>query len=258
MKTSFRLDKYLADMAVGTRTEVKNMIRKGLVTVNGEVIRRPEHKVDIEKDRLQCGGRDVVYQTCVYYMLNKPAGVITATNDKRQKTVLDLITDKERRDLFPVGRLDKDTEGLLLITNDGGLAHQLLSPKKHVSKLYKARVEGCVTDEDVRLFAEGLRMDEEWTALPAELKILSAGPESEVEVVIYEGKFHQIKRMFEVVGKKVVALKRLSMGTLQLDETLEPGAYRPLTAEELEALRGSADKRRAAVIQRGYERINVK
>ncbi|MGN0204986.1 MAG: 16S rRNA pseudouridine(516) synthase, partial [Coprococcus sp.] len=193
------------------------------------------------KDRLQCGGRDVVYQTHVYYMLNKPSGVITATNDKRQKTVLDLITDKERKDLFPVGRLDKDTEGLLLITNNGELAHQLLSPKKHVSKLYRALVEGCVTDEDVRLFAEGLKMDEEWTALPAELKILSAGPESEVEVIIYEGKFHQIKRMFEAVGKKVVALKRLSMGTLQLDGSLQPGEYRPLTTDELEQLTALTD-----------------
>lgn len=237
MKTSFRLDKYLADMSVGTRSEVKNMIKKGLVTVNGEVIRRPEYKVDIEKDRLQCGGRDVVYQTHVYYMLNKPAGVITATNDKRQKTVLDLITDKARKDLFPVGRLDKDTEGLLLITNDGDLAHQLLSPKKHVAKCYRAVVDGCVTEEDVRLFAEGLKMDEEWTALPAKLTILSAGPESETEVVIYEGKFHQIKRMFEAVGKKVTALKRLSMGTLELDEMLLPGEYRPLTEEELKALK---------------------
>lgn len=237
MKTSFRLDKYLADMSVGTRSEVKNMIKKGLVTVNGEVIRRPEYKVDIEKDRLQCGGRDVVYQTHVYYMMNKPAGVITATNDKRQKTVLDLITDKERKDLFPVGRLDKDTEGLLLITNDGDLAHQLLSPKKHVAKRYRAVVDGCVTEEDVRLFAEGLKMDEEWTALPAKLTILSAGPESETEVVIYEGKFHQIKRMFEAVGKKVTALKRLSMGTLELDEMLLPGEYRPLTEEELKALK---------------------
>lgn len=237
MKTSFRLDKYLADMSVGTRSEVKNMIKKGLVTVNGEVIRHPEYKVDIEKDRLQCGGRDVVYQTHVYYMLNKPAGVITATNDKRQKTVLDLITDKARKDLFPVGRLDKDTEGLLLITNDGDLAHQLLSPKKHVAKCYRAVVDGCVTEEDVRLFAEGLKMDEEWTALPAKLTILSAGPESETEVVIYEGKFHQIKRMFEAVGKKVTALKRLSMGTLELDEMLLPGEYRPLTEEELKALK---------------------
>lgn len=135
MKTSFRLDKYLADMSVGTRSEVKNLIKKGLVTVNGEVIRKPEYKVDIEKDDLVCRGEPVVYQTLVYYMLNKPAGVISATNDPKQQTVLDLITDKSRKDLFPVGRLDKDTEGLLLITNDGDLAHQLLSPKKHVDKV---------------------------------------------------------------------------------------------------------------------------
>lgn len=237
MKTIFRLDKYLADMSVGTRSEVKNMIKKGMVTVNGEVIKKPEHKVDIEADHLQCSGQDIIYQTEVYYMLNKPAGVITATNDKRQSTVLDLITDKERKDLFPVGRLDKDTEGLLLITNDGALAHQLLAPKKHVSKLYRARIEGCVTEEDVRLFKEGLQVEEDWTALPAELTILSAGEESEIEITIYEGKFHQIKRMFEAVDKKVVALKRLSMGPLQLDETLQPGEYRLLTEEEIDALK---------------------
>ena len=138
---SFRLDKYLADMSVGTRSEVKNLIKKGLVTVNGEVIRKPEYKVDIEKDDLVCRGEPVVYQTLVYYILNKPAGVISATNDPKQQTVLDLITDKSRKDLFPVGRLDKDTEGLLLITNDGDLAHQLLSPKKHVDKVYRARIE---------------------------------------------------------------------------------------------------------------------
>ena len=148
MKTSFRLDKYLADMSVGTRSEVKNLIKKGLVTVNGEVIRKPEYKVDIEKDDLVCRGEPVVYQTLVYYMLNKPAGVISATNDPKQQTVLDLITDKSRKDLFPVGRLDKDTEGLLLITNDGDLAHQLLSPKKHVDKVFRARIEGQVTAED--------------------------------------------------------------------------------------------------------------
>ena len=157
MKTSFRLDKYLADMSVGTRSEVKNLIKKGLVTVNGEVIRKPEYKVDIEKDDLVCRGEPVVYQMLVYYMLNKPAGVISATNDPKQQTVLDLITDKSRKDLFPVGRLDKDTEGLLLVTNDGDLAHQLLSPKKHVDKVYRAVIDGQVTEEEehaCRLFAD--------------------------------------------------------------------------------------------------------
>ena len=233
MKTSFRLDKYLADMSVGTRSEVKNLIKKGLVMVNGEVIRKPEYKVDIEKDDLVCRGEPVVYQTLVYY---------SATNDPKQKTVLDLITDKSRKDLFPVGRLDKDTEGLLLITNDGDLAHQLLSPKKHVDKVYRARIEGQVTAEDAALFAKGLEIDDEdgaWRAMPAKLNILSSGPESEVEIAIREGKFHQIKRMFEAVDKKVVYLKRLSMGSLRLDETLALGEYRELTEDEVQALKES-------------------
>ncbi len=236
-KTIVRLDKYLADMSVGTRSEVKNRIKKGRVTVNDTVILRPEYKVDTACDQIMCDGRRVTYQSMVYYMLNKPQGVITATNDRRQQTVLDLITEKERKDLFPVGRLDKDTEGLLLITNDGDLAHQLLSPKKHVAKTYFATVEGKVTREDVRLFKEGLRIDEEWTALPAELKILKAGDQSEVEITIYEGKFHQVKRMFEAVDKKVLTLKRLSMGPLMLDEALAPGDYRLLTEPEIEALK---------------------
>ena len=175
-------------------------------------------------------------------MLNKPAGVISATNDPKQKTVLDLITDKSRKDLFPVGRLDKDTEGLLLITNDGDLAHQLLSPKKHVDKVYRARIEGQVTAEDAALFAKGLKIDDEdgaWRAMPAKLNILSSGPESEVEITIREGKFHQIKRMFEAVDKKVVYLKRLSMGSLRLDETLALGEYRELTEDEVQALKES-------------------
>lgn len=240
MKNMMRLDKYLADMAVGTRSEVKNIIKKGLVTVNGQTITRPEYKVDLEKDRLQCSGKDVLYESEVYYMLNKPAGVITATDDRRQKTVLDLLPPGERRDIFPVGRLDKDTEGLLLITNNGILAHQLLSPKKHVAKVYQADIEGLVTEADVDLFAAGLVMDETWTALPAKLEILKAGERSEVMITIYEGKFHQIKRMFEAVNKKVLTLKRLSMGPLRLDENLAPGEYRRLTEAEIQDLKGAA------------------
>lgn len=237
MKTSFRLDKYLADMSVGTRSEVKNLIKKGLVTVNGEVIRKPEYKVDIEKDDLVCRGEPVVYQTLVYYMLNKPAGVISATNDPKQQTVLDLITDKSRKDLFPVGRLDKDTEGLLLITDDGALAHALLAPGKHVEKTYYARISGCVDAHTVECFREGLEIGEKKPTAPAILEILSAGEASEVLVTITEGKFHQIKRMFQAVGMEVRYLKRLRMGTLQLDERLAPGECRELTAQEVENLK---------------------
>ena len=239
MKTSFRLDKYLADMSVGTRSEVKNLIKKGLVTVNGEVIRKPEYKVDIEKDDLVCRGEPVAYQTLVYYMLNKPAGVISATNDPKQKTVLDLITDKSRKDLFPVGRLDKDTVGLLLITNDGNLAHRLLSPKHHVDKCYFAKVQGNVTKDDAEKFAEGVNIgteDEPEITMPGKLDIIKSDDLSEIRLTIQEGKFHQVKRMFQAVGKEVVYLKRERMGSLVLDDNLAEGEYRMLTEEELKNL----------------------
>ena len=240
MKTVVRLDKYLADMGEGTRSGVKEKIRRGLVTVNGQPAKGPEMKVDTSADEVICDGRPVSYVHYEYFMLNKPAGVISATEDKHTKTVVDLIDSKLRRDLFPVGRLDKDTEGLLLLTNDGALSHELLSPKKHVSKLYYAKVLGCVSSEDVDAFAAGLVVDEAFTALPARLTVLSvAEPEncSEILLEIYEGKFHQVKRMFEAVGKEVTYLKRLTMGSLHLDEGLAPGRYRPLTKAELDALK---------------------
>ena len=212
-----RLDKYLADMGIGTRTEVKKAITKGQVRVNEETVKRPEIKIDTEKD----------------HVLNKPAGVVSATEDKNDSTVLDLIDEKQRKDLFPVGRLDKDTEGLLLITNDGELAHQLLSPKKHVDKVYFARIDGKVTEEDVRRFEIG----EEKPTLPAHLEILKREEISEIRLTIREGKFHQVKRMFHAVGKEVIYLKRLQMGSLVLDPRLALGEYRELTGQELEALR---------------------
>ena len=166
-----------------------------------------------------------------------PAGVVSAREDKNESTVLDLIDEKQRKDLFPVGRLDKDTEGLLLITNDGELAHQLLSPKKHVDKVYFARIDGKVTEEDVRRFAEGLEIGEEKPTLPAYLEILKSEEISEIRLTIREGKFHQVKRMFHAVGKEVIYLKRLQMGSLVLDPRLALGEYRELTGQELEALR---------------------
>ena len=235
-----RLDKYLAEMGAGTRSEVKKQIRKGSVTVNDEVIRSADFKVDEKTDAVCCNGQPVSYVSMEYYMLNKPAGVVSATEDKRDRTVLDLIKDKKRKDLFPVGRLDKDTEGLLLITNDGQLAHDLLSPKKHVDKTYYAKIAGKVTEEDVKLFADrvniGSEENEEWT-LPAHLEILKSAEESEVRLTIREGKFHQVKRMFQAVGKEVTYLKRESMGNLRLDETLELGEYRSLTEEEIKGLK---------------------
>lgn len=230
-----RLDRFLADMNVGTRTEIKKAVRRGLVTVDGTTVKDPGLSVN-ETSLVFYQGRKVVYEIFSYYMLNKPCGVITATEDRRQRTVLDLLPEDRRKDLSPVGRLDKDTEGLLLITNDGALNHRLLSPKHHVDKRYFARIEGKVDSGDVNAFAEGIRLEEDLTCMPARLEILRSDDISEIEVVIQEGKYHQIKRMFEAVGKKVIYLKRLSMGSLVLDPSLAPGEWRRLTPEEIESL----------------------
>lgn len=235
-----RLDKYLADMGVGTRSQVKNLIRKGKILVNDEVVKTPEYKVG-DEDKVLADGVLISYLTYEYLMLNKPAGVVSATEDRREQTVLELITDASRKDLFPVGRLDKDTEGLLLLTNDGALAHDLLSPKKHVDKCYYAKVRGEVTAEDVQRFADGLDIGDEKKTLPAILEILDNGSISEVKVTICEGRYHQIKRMFEAVDKEVLYLKRFSMGPLLLDETLKPGAYRRLTDKEIAQLKERRD-----------------
>lgn len=231
-----RLDRFLSEMGVGSRADVKKQIRWGKVTVDGRCIRQPEFKMDEQSAVVTYKGMPVAYQKFSYYMLNKPAGVVSATADKKDKTVLDLIEGNKRKDLFPVGRLDKDTEGLLLLTNDGELAHRLLSPKKHVDKVYYARVAGIVTDEDVKVFAEGMEIGDGDTAKPSVLKIVQSGEESEILLTIQEGKFHQVKRMFHAVGKEVVYLKRLSMGTLTLDENLQPGQYRVLTDKEIDEL----------------------
>lgn len=231
-----RLDKYLADMGMGTRSELKKAIRNGRVSIDGVPAKKPEEKVDPDKQAVCFDGKEIRYQAMEYYMLHKPAGVVSATKDAKEKTVIDLIQGTKRKDLFPVGRLDKDTEGLLLITNDGDMAHRLLAPGKHVDKTYFARIEGLVTAEDVDAFAKGLDIGDDDLTMPAKLEIVLAGEESEINVTIQEGRYHQVKRMFEAVGKKVIYLKRLSMGSLKLDETLEKGAYRLLTDEELDKL----------------------
>ena len=231
-----RLDKFLSGMGAGTRTEIKKAVKAGLVTVDGAVAKDPGMQVS-EDSAVTFRGEPVVYEEFVYYMMNKPAGVISASDDSREETVVDLIAEQKRKDLFPAGRLDRDTEGLLLITNDGGLAHRILSPKHHVDKKYYAVVSGAVTDEDVQAFEDGLVLTDGLECLPAKLEILRAGATSEVEVVIQEGKFHQIKRMFAARGMEVLYLKRLTMGPLILDDTLEPGEYRRLTDEELQALK---------------------
>lgn len=233
-----RLDKYLAELSIGTRSEVKELIKKGKVTINGNLCKSPEYKVDTTNDLVVFDGKVLRYSEFEYYMLNKPAGVVSATEDNLFDTVIDLIVDSNRKDLFPVGRLDKDTEGLLLITNDGELAHNLLSPKKHVDKVYFASVQGIVTEEDVKMFEEGMKVDDEFKALPAKLLIRKSDTISEVELTIKEGKFHQVKRMFQAVGKEVLYLKRISMGTLKLDDSLNSGEYRMLTEEEIKKLKG--------------------
>lgn len=242
-----RLDKFLADMGLGTRSEVKKEIHKGQVRVNGIPEKSPDYKLDIQKDLVEVNGRQISYAQQEYYMLNKPAGVVSATEDKRDRTVLDLIQEKQRKDLFPVGRLDKDTEGLLLITNDGLLAHQLLSPKKHVKKTYFVRTEKPVSPEAVKMLEEGVDIGEEKKTLPGEISCLSPEKNS-LCLTIREGKFHQIKRMFQAVDNKVLYLKRLSMGSLTLDENLAPGEYRPLTKEEIERLKDHAGKQKSSNI----------
>lgn len=230
-----RLDKYLSDMQVGSRKDVKSYIKKRLVTVNGETEKDPGSNIS-PGDIICVNNQTIPYLEHEYILLNKPAGVISATTDPHHKTVIDLLGSSHRRDLFPVGRLDIDTVGLLLITDDGDLSHRLLSPKHHVDKTYYAKIDGIVTDADAAAFANGLPVDDAFTALPADLHILSvneADGVSEVELTIREGKFHQVKRMFEATGSRVTYLKRIRMGTLTLDPSLPEGSWRYLTDEEL-------------------------
>ena len=222
-----RLDKLLANMGYGTRKEVKQLLKQKGVTVDGEIVKDSSMHVNPDSQEVSVFGERVEYTEFIYLMMNKPPGVISATEDHIDKTVIDLLDPLAQHfKPFPVGRLDKDTEGLLLITNDGQLAHNLLSPKKHVPKTYYAKIEGEVTESDIEAFKQGVELDDGYVTKPGELVILSSGPRSEIELTIQEGKFHQVKRMFESVGKKVTYLKRLSMGSLKLDELLYLGDYR--------------------------------
>lgn len=232
-----RLDKFLAEAGIGSRSQVKTYIKKGIVTINDEIIKKPEQKVELEKDVVKINNEIVEYVAFEYYMLNKPEGVVSATKDNLSETVVELIKDKKREDLFPVGRLDKDTQGLLIITNDGELSHNMLSPRKHVDKTYYATIDGMVTKEDAELFLQGVDIGDEKLTMPADLEILSSADVSEIKLTIREGRFHQVKRMFEAVGKKVLFLKRIEMGGLKLDESLKPGEYRKLTKDEINLLR---------------------
>lgn len=238
MAKTQRIDKVLANMGYGSRKDIKKFCRAGLVKINGEIVKDSSMHINPESSEIIIDDEIVNYREFVYIMMNKPQGAISATEDMRERTVTDLLDmEYSSFNVFPVGRLDKDTEGLILLTNDGQLAHRLLSPKKQVPKIYYAEVRGTVTEKDIHKFKEGVFIDEEYRTLPAELKILKSDEISEVELTIYEGKFHQVKRMFRAVGKTVIYLKRLSIGTLKLDENLGPGEYRELSEKELRSLK---------------------
>ena len=228
-----RLDKLLAHYGIGTRKEVKNYIRKCFVTVNGSIIKKDDFKVDYETDKIIFDGELITYKPYVYIMLNKPAGYVSATKDNVHPTVVDLIYGYEQYDLFPVGRLDLDTEGLLLLTNDGDFAHKLLAPSRHHSKLYYACVEGIMDENDILKFKEGITIDH-YRCQSSNLSIIKTEDNtSEVLIEIFEGKFHQVKKMVESVGKKVTYLKRLQMKNLKLDTSLQIGKFRELSEDEL-------------------------
>lgn len=249
MGKTIRLDKYLTEMNKGSRSQIKEAAKKGRIQVNGQTEKKTDRKIDPQADQVLLDGKPVAYHAYEYYMLNKPQGVVSATEDRIHKTVIDLLGGEIRRDLFPVGRLDIDTEGLLLLTNDGELAHQLLSPKKHVDKQYYARVAGTLPPDSKEQIAAGMTLSDGTQVMPGELSILTpvcecgeASSETEILLTIREGKFHQVKRMFEALGCQVVFLKRLSMGSLRLDESLRPGEFRKLTEDELEGLKEGSEK----------------
>ena len=237
-----RLDKFLSEMSGWTRSEVKKIVRTGSVTVDGTEVKKPETKIDEKLSIVSVDGRQIKYNKYEYYMLNKPKGFVSATTDREHKTVVDIISSSEKKDLFPVGRLDIDTEGLLLITNDGELAHRLLAPKNHVEKTYYVEVSGILDDVDVDAVEKGLDIGEEKNTIPAKMEILKTDIQNNISscyLTIHEGKFHQVKRMMKKLGKTVTYLKRVSMGSLILDSKLKNGNYRKLTEQEIIELKNN-------------------
>lgn len=229
-----RLDKFLSNAGIGTRSQVKELCKKGLVTVNDVNVKDSGIAVNETEDVVFLQGKRVSLQKAKYYMLHKPAGVVSATRDNVSQTVLELIPSSLRKDLFPVGRLDKDTTGLLLLTDDGALAHRLLAPKSHVDKEYLVTCLLPVDEQQICNLEKGVDIGEEKETMPA--RVYTTEDSSVIRLVIHEGKFHQVKRMMKSVGNEVIALKRLRMGSLSLDENLTPGAYRALTEEEINKL----------------------
>lgn len=234
-----RLDKVLSNLGYGTRKEIKQIVKQGLIEVNGELVKDNGIKVDPEIDRISVDGEEIFYKKFIYLMMNKPDGVISATHDSKDETVIDLLEiEHQVFNPFPVGRLDKDTVGLLLLTNDGELNHRLISPKWKVDKIYYAKINKKVNDNDIKRFKEGITLDDGYLCKEAKLEILNSSDEgSEIMLTIQEGKFHQVKRMFEAVGKMVTYLKRVEFGTLKLDADLEEGEYRELTDDEVNILK---------------------
>lgn len=233
-----RIDKILGHMGIGSRKEIKEFAKKGLIKINGAVIKSSDFKVDPESDIIEYMNSVIEYREFIYIMMNKPQGLISSTDDPRESLVIDLLDDYYKNfKPFPIGRLDKDTEGLLLISNDGKLAHDLLSPKKKVGKTYYVQVMGYVDEEHVEKFKEGILLDDGYKTLPANLEVLVSDDISKVNLTIMEGKYHQVKRMFGALGMRVTYLKRISMGELLLDLTLEPGEYRELREEEISLLK---------------------
>lgn len=232
-----RLDKYLTNQGIGSRSQVKKLIKSKKVFVNNVLENKPERHIDENNDIVSLDGVNLEYNKFYYYMLNKPPGVLTAVKDNNYKTVMDIMDVTPKEGLFPVGRLDKDTEGLLLITNDGELSHNLLSPKKHVNKTYYVELNGELIDSDIDLFAKGLDIGEKNITKPAKLEILSG--RNRAYITITEGKYHQVKRMFQAIGLTVTFLKRISMGSLILDKNLKSGGYRKLTEEEISNLKSN-------------------
>jgi 16S rRNA pseudouridine516 synthase len=238
-KSTERLDKILSHMGFGSRSEIRKLVKQKAVRVNGTVMKDSGLQIEPYEDEILVHGEKVNYRQFIYIMMNKPPGVVSATEDNRDRTVIDLLQEEHKHfQPFPVGRLDKDTEGLLLLSNDGKLAHDLLSPKKHVPKTYYVKVKGRLTKEDQMIFNRGVTLEDGYVTMPAKLVILDAGEDSAAEITIMEGKFHQVKRMFRSVNKEVTYLQRLVMGPLKLDNSLTPGAYRELTNEELLLLKG--------------------
>lgn len=235
-----RVDKFLADSGIATRSKIRELAKKGLIRVNNEIVKKTDLKIDVQKDEIFFDGKKIEYQKYHYYILNKPAGCITATIDSRDKTVMDILKDVPYKNMFPVGRLDKDTEGLLLITDDGDLAHKLLAPKNHIDKTYFVKCSGIISDRDISMLESGVDIGDNKPTMPARAVLKATDDEkniSELFLTIREGRFHQVKRMIKAVGKTVIYLERVAFGSIKLDDSIERGKYRRLTEDEIEELK---------------------